>query len=92
VQKGTSALPPKADMCSANSDVRYGPKADISAPSGIGFTTFGAPSCSRSRLFSRRKAIDTTEMQPSVKRKHKANYWNECDDDWNDEERNSIEQ
>src|SRR5262245_58259438 len=23
------ALPPKADMCSANIDVRYGPKADI---------------------------------------------------------------
>jgi hypothetical protein len=25
-----SALPPKADMCSATMDVRYGPKADIS--------------------------------------------------------------
>jgi hypothetical protein len=24
-----SALPPKADMCSARGDVRYGPKADI---------------------------------------------------------------
>jgi hypothetical protein len=24
-----SALPPKADMCSANTDVGYGPKADI---------------------------------------------------------------
>ena len=24
-----SALPPKADMCSATKDVRYGPKADI---------------------------------------------------------------
>jgi hypothetical protein len=24
-----SALPPKADMCSALADVRYGPKADI---------------------------------------------------------------
>jgi len=24
-----SALPPKADMCGATSDVRYGPKADI---------------------------------------------------------------
>src|SRR5262245_7598007 len=28
-QKGMSALPPKADMCSANTDVRFGPKADI---------------------------------------------------------------
>jgi hypothetical protein len=29
-QKGMSALPPKADMCGATSDVRFGPKADIS--------------------------------------------------------------
>jgi len=26
-----SALPPKADMCGAARDVRYGPKADIPA-------------------------------------------------------------
>ena len=26
---GTSALPPKADMCGATRDVRFGPKADI---------------------------------------------------------------
>jgi hypothetical protein len=26
-----SALPPKADMCSALADVRFGPKADIAA-------------------------------------------------------------
>ena len=29
VQPGVSALPPKADMCGATRDVRYGPKADI---------------------------------------------------------------
>ena len=29
VQKGMSALPPKADMCSAQADVRFVPKADI---------------------------------------------------------------
>ena len=29
VQKSMSALPPKADMCSAITDVRFGPKADI---------------------------------------------------------------
>jgi hypothetical protein len=28
-QKVMSALPTKADMCSANDDVRFGPKADI---------------------------------------------------------------
>ena len=28
-QNGMSALPPKADMCGANRNVRYGPKADI---------------------------------------------------------------
>ena len=30
VQKGMSALPPKADMCSATWHVRFVPKADIS--------------------------------------------------------------
>src|SRR5262245_45360984 len=29
-QKVMSALPPKADMCGATRDVRFGPKADIS--------------------------------------------------------------
>src|SRR5215470_8724088 len=28
-QKAMSALPPKADVCGATRDVRYGPKADI---------------------------------------------------------------
>jgi len=28
-QKAMSALPPKADMCGATRDVRFGPKADI---------------------------------------------------------------
>src|SRR5262245_3763477 len=28
-QNGMSALPPKADMCSATANVRFGPKADI---------------------------------------------------------------
>ena len=32
MQKAMSALPPKADMCSALADVRFVPKADI-APS-----------------------------------------------------------
>jgi hypothetical protein len=31
VQRLMSALPPKADMCGATRDVRYGPKADISS-------------------------------------------------------------
>ena len=30
VQNVMSALPPKADMCGANRDVRFVPKADIS--------------------------------------------------------------
>ena len=29
VQKGLSALRPKADMCGASRDVRYGPEADM---------------------------------------------------------------
>jgi len=28
-QNAMSALPPKADMCGATRDVRFGPKADI---------------------------------------------------------------
>jgi hypothetical protein len=35
-----SALPPKADMCSALGYVRFGPKADIA--SGLGFWAYGA--------------------------------------------------
>ena len=31
LQKGMSALPPKADMCSALGDVRFVPIADIAA-------------------------------------------------------------
>ena len=31
VQKGMSALPPKADMCGATRDVRFVPIADIDA-------------------------------------------------------------
>ena len=30
LQQAMSALPPKADMCGATRDVRFGPKADIS--------------------------------------------------------------
>jgi hypothetical protein len=29
VQNGMSALPPKADVCGATRNVRYGPKADM---------------------------------------------------------------
>jgi hypothetical protein len=31
-QNVMSALPPKADMCGATKDVRFGPKADIEPP------------------------------------------------------------
>src|SRR5690348_12247111 len=56
VQKGMSALPPKADMCGAQAHVRLGPVADIafpnyfviamllSYPSGIGSRTSRPPS------------------------------------------------
>jgi len=32
LQQAMSALPPKADMCSALADVRFGPKAGIRSP------------------------------------------------------------
>ena len=35
VQNVMSALPPKADMCGATKDVRFGPKADIVATSTL---------------------------------------------------------
>ena len=35
VQKVMSALPPKADMCSAQADVRFVPEADIAFPMGV---------------------------------------------------------
>ena len=39
VQKGMSALTPKADMCGALADVRFGSKADICrAPTHVRFT------------------------------------------------------
>ena len=36
-----SALPPKADMCGATSDVRFGPKADIRQKSQSRMITTG---------------------------------------------------
>jgi hypothetical protein len=36
-QKGMSALPPKADMCGANKNVRYWAKADILNASLMGY-------------------------------------------------------
>jgi hypothetical protein len=35
-QKVMSALPPKADMCAATGDVRYGPKADMASAAVAG--------------------------------------------------------
>ena len=39
VQKGMSALPPKADMCSATRYVRFVPKADILKSHGFATIT-----------------------------------------------------
>jgi hypothetical protein len=41
-QKVMSALPPKADMCGATSDVRYGPIADIRSVR-LAFLNFTSP-------------------------------------------------
>jgi len=41
--KVMSALPPKADMCSAVVDVRFGPKADIVNLSLLAFDNAVAP-------------------------------------------------
>jgi len=35
LEKVMSALPPKADMCGATRDVRFGPEADITLPHGV---------------------------------------------------------
>ena len=41
VQQAMSALPPRADMCGATRDVRYGPEADI--PAHIGWMCAKGP-------------------------------------------------
>ena len=41
VQNGMSALPPKADMCGANSDVRFRPIADIGVSTTFRLTFVG---------------------------------------------------
>jgi hypothetical protein len=38
VQNGMSALPPKADMCGATGNVRFGPEADMQS-AFLGFQT-----------------------------------------------------
>ena len=43
-QKAVSALPPKADMCSAVADVRFGPIADIASVPARGKASIGLPS------------------------------------------------
>ena len=53
-QKAMSALPPKADMCGALADVRFGPKADIAPPHSI--------------ISSARACIDGGTLMPSALR------------------------
>src|SRR4029079_19761637 len=43
--RNMSALPPKADMCSANAHVREGPKADIALP-GVSLSRTNESDCS----------------------------------------------
>jgi len=64
VQERMSALPPKADMCGATKDVRYGPKADICRyPSrwlcvGNGFEHRGRGMALRPKISSDLEGID----------------------------------
>src|SRR5262245_5016596 len=59
VHNGMSALPPKADMCGAVDDVRYGPKSGhqrsttIGASGGIGSALLDAPAFLRRGLLDR---------------------------------------
>ena len=92
----------KADMCSALTYVRFVPKPDIETPSI--WSTYRVLHSQASRLigilassvprlsFTRWETIDAPNVQPPVKRKRKADYRNERDDDWNNKKRNSIEQ
>ena len=57
VHNRMSALPPKADMCSAEADVCFGPKADIAT----GITH-------RSALGYKRRAIDEDQATPFERR------------------------
>jgi hypothetical protein len=70
-QNVMSALPPKADMCGATGDVRFGPKADIERTKNIPLATI-----SRYRM---QRAVDVA-LFPSL-RKTKAH-----DSDGHDDE------
>jgi len=64
-----SALPPKADMCSAVADVRFGPKADISQLSAGRFhnlTGAQGPSVFGSKAAIRRLEDDPTPLRGPV--------------------------
>ena len=58
MQNGMSALPSKADMCGATSDVRFGPKADIERTPNLG--CFGSSSDNKFELGP--KAVDTFKL------------------------------
>ena len=61
-----SALPPKADMCGATKDVRYGPKADMKhfRPQTL------ICSLSRQHVVSRQRAANALE--------YKITHWFNC--------------
>jgi hypothetical protein len=52
VQKGMSALPPKADICSATRDVCFGPEGDITKKEAA---TVGSPKLISSHPFYMRR-------------------------------------
>jgi len=52
-----SALPPKADMCSALADVRFGPKADMQV---VEISTPGTP------LVRGRSSVQSTPAAPEM--------------------------
>src|SRR5262249_6517569 len=59
-QNDMSALPPKADLCSANMNVRFGPKADMAT--ALGFLQIQIPLSNQRFAFVRvRLAVDTFE-------------------------------
>src|SRR5262249_56992611 len=61
-----SALPPKADICSAVADVRYGPKADIcSAKPHVRFSPKADIICGRALSASRQQVQETLTVFPA---------------------------
>ena len=65
VQNAMSALPPKADMCSATRHVRFVPKADIRGTTKLGWSALVFPCRLRGQFWADAKTSRQVEVYPT---------------------------